>query len=178
MKEQTRDSDHTRTLATKRIPRTTVEPNTDLLISPKTLLGIAACALGFGFVVGLKFTLKKNPVAKGTAWMGVKAVLAGTALCMGGAGAVTYGVFKYLGVTNVREFADKMRETVPERADKLREIIQPKEQLGDTLRTLPGFPQKSCPLPPPTTAHQRNEEEDIAQIDEMLVYKDEQNKHQ
>jgi len=158
------------------LPRSTIEPDPRYLMSPGTLLTIAGAFLGIGMLVGLKFSVKERP-RKGTVWKGVAAFFGGTTLCAATTGGVAYGVFKYLGVNNVREFADKMKEIVPEKTEKLREIIQPtKEKMDETLHNIPHFPKKS-PLPdiiPPTLPEE--EAAEIEEIDSMLMYNENNDK--
>jgi len=153
------------------IPRNTVEVNPDYMISPKTLLLISGAALSFGMVIGLKFTLKGAPV-KGATWKGIKALMGGTALALGASAATAYGVHKFFGVNNIREFGDKMRETIPSQADRFREVIQPtSDKISTSLHTIPGFPTKkegdNSFGPSNDTS-----DEDVSEVDDMLAYKD------
>jgi len=93
--------------------------------------------------------------------------MGGTALAVGASAVAVYGVHKFFGVNNIREFADKMRETVPVQADKLRGVIQPTStSISTSLHTIPGFPAKKTSLP------DANINEDVSEVDDMLAYTD------
>jgi len=63
---------------------------------------------------------RSGPRASGAMGIALKSFAGGTALCAAGASVVTIGVAKGLGVSNMDEFAERMRQRVPLLSARLR----------------------------------------------------------
>ncbi|RKP22212.1 hypothetical protein SYNPS1DRAFT_26146 [Syncephalis pseudoplumigaleata] len=56
-------------------------------------------------------------------WLAIKALLAGSALCLTVSSVVAWGVGRALGVHNLKEFSELCRERVPQHAAPFRRLV-------------------------------------------------------